>query len=67
MQEYPENLFFGHGAGGIDFWIVPYTDLVFLSYGGTITPAYLPTRLLGDVGIVGIFSYLSYGSAGFFF
>jgi len=53
-QEYPENQFFGHGAGGIDFWIIPYTNPIFLSYGGTITPAYLPTRLLGDVGLVGI-------------
>jgi len=50
----PETLFFGHGAGGIDFFIIPYTIPSFLEYGCTITPAYLPTRLLGDVGLVGI-------------
>jgi hypothetical protein len=54
LIDHPTRGLFGHGVGGIDFRLIPLVSATFLSYGGTLTPAYLATRLLGDVGIVGV-------------
>jgi hypothetical protein len=51
------TLIFGHGTGGIDFRLVPYTLPIFLEYKSTLTPAYLLTRMLAEIGIVGIFLF----------
>lgn len=53
-QDHAQNLIFGHGTGGIDFELVRYTPENFLLQGATLTPAYLITRLLGDIGICGM-------------
>jgi hypothetical protein len=52
----PLDMILGHGTGGIDFWIMDMDYLVEWNAGrtGPVTPAYLFTRLLGDLGLIGI-------------
>lgn len=52
----PLNAIIGHGTGGIDFWLIKskYLERWTSQRTSTVTPAYLPTRLLGDVGVIGI-------------
>lgn len=54
ISDNPQNLILGHGAGGVDFSLRDYVPTHFLEYGGTITPAYFLTRLIGDLGLVGM-------------
>lgn len=56
-KEYPSSMIFGHGAGGVDFRLLPYAEMRFL-IRGAMTPAYLLTRTLGDFGIVGVMTLL---------
>lgn len=53
---HPLNMVLGHGTGGIDFWIMTsnYLERWVSERSSTVTPAYLPTRLLGDIGLVGL-------------
>ena len=53
-QAEPEDLLLGSGAGGVDFRLIPYTDPGFLTYGATVTPGFFISRLLGDLGVVGL-------------
>jgi hypothetical protein len=59
LADVPTAALTGRGAGGADFRLIDYTDSVFLSYGATITPAYLITRTLGDFGVVGLMLLVS--------
>jgi hypothetical protein len=54
IKSNPKALVFGHGAGGIDLYIIEYSRISFLEYGGTQTPAYFLTRILGDFGLIGL-------------
>ena len=52
--DYPEVLVFGQGTGGIDFMLIPYVRDTFLMKSSSLTPTYFLTRILGDVGMVGL-------------
>ena len=55
LREYPERSLVGHGVGGADFFIIEYAPREILKSGGTLTPTYLTTRTLADLGLVGAF------------
>lgn len=52
----PLDMILGHGTGGIDFWLMEteYLETWVTTRSSTVTPSYLPTRLLGDIGVVGL-------------
>lgn len=54
VQDHPEKLLVGHGAGGVDFFLIPYVDPLILQKATSITPTYFVTRMVGDVGVIGL-------------
>lgn len=54
LQDAPIRMLFGHGPGGVDFFLIPYVPASALSPDSTITPTYTVARILSDVGLVGL-------------
>jgi len=50
----PKYLVAGHGAGGVDFYLVDHFRLDLLPKTTSITPTYTLTKVLSDIGIVGL-------------
>jgi hypothetical protein len=50
----PAILFTGAGAGGIDLFLMRWVKTSTLERGGTLSPTYILTELLGDYGVIGV-------------
>lgn len=56
LSEHPGRIFFGRGAGGLDFELVRYVPPEYFRWQqmtGTVTPTYFFTRTLGEFGLFG--------------
>ncbi len=53
LVDHPENMFLGFGPGGASFRLAP-TGSEQLALGGAITPTYTFTRVLSEVGLLGL-------------
>ncbi len=53
LADHPEHVFLGFGPGGASFRLAP-TGSESLALAGAITPTYTLTRVLSEVGLVGV-------------
>ncbi len=53
LADHPENMFLGFGPGGASFRLAP-TGSASLALEGAITPTYTFTRVLSEVGLLGV-------------
>src|SRR5690606_1377741 len=54
LSDNPEKAIVGHGAGGIDFFLIQYVDPIILQRATAITPTYFVPRMVGDLGLIGL-------------
>jgi hypothetical protein len=65
IADEPLRAFFGHGLGGADFFLMRYRPASIPAHRSGMTPTYLVTRMLAELGVVGLFSIgLGFWAAG---